>query len=195
MPADNSPMQLRRIVAVHISVRRKQARIMGKFQHFLNGLAVHIGALIAACGLSAGLAAQTVYKTVDGSGNVAYTDRPPLYQERGEKPLDVMEVEIERSDRELIAANRAAQKENERVNAVVEGIRNDQAAEDAAKAAREAEARAANCKLSRERLTKYSQARRLYRENEAGERIYLTEQEIDSERANAVRAIDQWCGN
>ncbi len=168
---------------------------MGKFQHFLNGLAVHIGALIAACGLSAGLAAQTVYKTVDGSGNVAYTDRPPLYQERGEKPLDVMEVEIERSDRELIAANRAAQKENERVNAVVEGIRNDQAAEDAAKAAREAEARAANCKLSRERLTKYSQARRLYRENEAGERIYLTEQEIDSERANAVRAIDQWCGN
>ena len=168
---------------------------MGKFHYFVNGLAVFIGALVAAFGLSAGAVAQTVYKTVDDAGNVAYTDRPPLQQEAGDQPLDVVEVEIQRSDRELIAANRAAEQENARVNGVVEGIRAGQEAEDAAELARKDEQRTANCKLARERLTKYSQARRLYREDEAGERVYLSEQEIDSERANAVRAIDQWCGN
>ncbi len=168
---------------------------MGKIQHCVNGLAVFSGALVAAFGLSAGTAAQTVYKTVDDAGNVAYTDRPPLQQESAEQPLDVMEVEIQRSDRELVAANRAAEKENARVNGVVESIRANQEADDAARLAREEQQRSANCKLARERLTKYSQARRLYREDEAGERVYLSEQEIDAERANAVRAIDKWCGS
>lgn len=168
---------------------------MGKFQYFVNGLAALIGALVAAFGISGGVTAQTVYKTVDGEGNVAFTDRPPLQQTGDDKPLDVLELEVQRSDRELIAANRAAEKENARVNGIVEDIRANHEAEDAAKQARKDEQRAENCKLAKERLTKYSQARRLYRKDEAGERIYLSEQEIDTERANAVRAIDKWCGN
>jgi len=159
-----------------------------------NGFAVLSSLLIV--GLSVGsVSAQTVYKSVDGEGNVSFTDRPPLQQEIGDKPLDVMAVEIQRSDRELIAANRKSTQSDARANGVAADIRANHEAEDAAEQAEKDELHAKNCTLAKERLTKYSQARRLYREGDDGERSYLSEQEIDTERANAVRAIDQWCGS
>lgn len=159
-----------------------------------NGFAVLSSLLIF--GLSVGsLSAQTVYKSVDDEGNVSFTDRPPLQQELGDKPLDVTAVEIQRSDRELIAANRKSTQSDARANGVAADIRAKHEAEDAAERAEKDELQAKNCTLAKERLTKYSQARRLYRESDDGERSYLSEQEIDTERANAVRAIDQWCGS
>jgi hypothetical protein len=53
--------------------------------------------------------------------------------------------------------------------------------------------RATNCKMSRERVAKYSNAMRLYRPGPNGERVYLTNEELDAERADANRAVDQWC--
>ena len=53
--------------------------------------------------------------------------------------------------------------------------------------------REANCKASRDRVAKYSTAMRLYRPGPNGERVYLTSEELDVERADAQRAVDQWC--
>ena len=159
-----------------------------------NGLAVVSTLLIM--GLSAGsLSAQTVYKSVDDEGHVAFTDRPPLQQEMGAQQLDVVPVEIKLTDRELLAANRATEKSEARANGVAADIRAKHDAEDAAALAKETEVRAHNCQLAKGRLTKYSQSRRLYRESGDGERSYLSEAEIDTERADAARAIDKWCGS
>lgn len=141
------------------------------------------------------VAAQTVYKSVDDEGNVAFTDRPPLRQQAGDKPLDIMEVQIRLTDPTVIAANRDETLKQERAQATADGIRQQQGAEDAERAARKAEQQAANCDLARARLKRYSEARRLYREDDSGERSYLTSDEIDAERVSAARAVEDWCGN
>ena len=43
-------------------------------------------------------------------------------------------------------------------------------------------------------MAKYEQARRIYRPGPEGQRIYLTDEELDAERANARRAVGEWCG-
>ena len=54
--------------------------------------------------------------------------------------------------------------------------------------------RAENCRLAQERLTTYSEASRLYKTTEDGERVYLSDEELDATRADAIRAVSDWCG-
>jgi len=147
-------------------------------------------------GLTGGgeLMAQTVYKSVDDAGHVAFTDRPPLQVEGDQRPLDIMDVQIQLTDRAVVAASREADAETRHANDAAGEIRQRQATEDADKLAREDAQRADKCDQAKSRLTRYSQARRLYRETADGEREYLADGEIDKERAGAVRAVDEWCG-
>ena len=62
-----------------------------------------------------------------------------------------------------------------------------------AEARTEMEARAAECEENRARLESYLQARRLYRENEAGEREYLDDEQILEARRKAEEAIQETC--
>ncbi len=55
------------------------------------------------------------------------------------------------------------------------------------------EARAAKCQQNRARLESYLQAHRLYRENEAGDREYLNEEQILEARRKAEEAIQETC--
>jgi hypothetical protein len=45
----------------------------------------------------------------------------------------------------------------------------------------------------RERLESYLQSRRLYRENESGERVYLDEDEVMTARAALQKKIQETC--
>jgi len=173
----------------------KQANMMGIYRRFNTGLGALTATLVLGLTASGSLSAQTVYKSVDEEGHVAFTDRPPLQQTDGEQPLDVMEMRIQLTDPELIAANRESAQADARANGVAASIRDEHDAEDAAEQAAKDKKRAENCDFAKARLTKYSQVRRLYREGSEGERVYLSDDEIDTERANAARAIDKWCGN
>jgi len=42
-------------------------------------------------------------------------------------------------------------------------------------------------------VTKYTEARRLYRDVGDGEREYLSDAEVDAERSDSVRAVNEWC--
>ena len=53
--------------------------------------------------------------------------------------------------------------------------------------------REAFCAAAKDRMAKYGSAQRLYKPGPDGERIYLTDEELDVERANASRAVDQSC--
>lgn len=130
----------------------------------------------------------SVYKWVDAQGIPHYSDQPPVDISSTELP-----IRFRRTDRGVLQARTQTNAELQRASEFREGQEQD--ADAAAEADRQkllAE-RASNCKLSRERVAKYSTAMRLYRPGPNGERVYLTNEELDAERADANRAVDQWC--
>jgi catalase len=62
-----------------------------------------------------------------------------------------------------------------------------------AQARTEMEQRAAKCQEHRARLESYLQSRRLYRENDAGEREYLDEEQVLEARRKVEEAIQENC--
>ncbi|MGH8193784.1 MAG: DUF4124 domain-containing protein, partial [Woeseiaceae bacterium] len=57
----------------------------------------------------------------------------------------------------------------------------------------EAEKRAEQCALYKERLQKFVTSRRLYREDENGERVYLDEEETVAARAKVQEQVLEYC--
>lgn len=136
--------------------------------------------------------AQTVYKWVDADGITHFSTRPP----RG-VPAEATPVRLQRSlqstedsaddssapSPELLAATELRKQQTE-----------EQAAEDAEVARQNAEMQAAACEKAKARVETYTNARRLYKPLENGEREYLTDDELDAERAKAQREVKELCG-
>jgi hypothetical protein len=131
---------------------------------------------------------SAVYKWVDAQGVPHYSDQPPLDVSATE-----MAIRFRRTDRGIIQARAQEKAELDAAAAVREGQEADADAAAEAERQRLLAERANNCKMSRDRVAKYSTAMRLYRPGPNGERIYLTDEELDAERADANRAVDQWC--
>lgn len=53
--------------------------------------------------------------------------------------------------------------------------------------------RARNCEASRQQLESYTTSHRLFRQGPDGERVYLTDAEIDAARAKAESNVAAWC--
>jgi hypothetical protein len=138
--------------------------------------------------VSGAAVAGDIYKWVDAEGNVHYGDRPVAPQsERMDiesRPTTAASVEAQTSA--LAASN------DRRAEARTA------ADEDAAAAAElraEAEQRAAKCAASRATMQRFVQSRRLYREDEAGERQYLDEAEMQAARQRVENDINEYCNN
>jgi len=69
----------------------------------------------------------------------------------------------------------------------------EQAAEEQTQANKNQQMRTENCSKAKTRLFTYETSRRLYRPLENGEREYLTDEELDSERAAAQKLVNEWC--
>jgi hypothetical protein len=130
----------------------------------------------------------SVYKWVDAQGIPHYSDQPPADISSTELP-----IRFRRTDHGIIQARAQDKAELEAASAIREGQEADVAAAAEADRQRLLAERASNCEMSRERVAKYSNAMRLYRPGPNGERVYLTNEELDAERADANRAVDQWC--
>lgn len=129
-----------------------------------------------------------IYKWTDENGNVHFGDRPA-----GEAPerLTIASNPTNRTAVQEQNASRAEQRAEAR-----------QAKEEAAAAAptkEEVQAAAAErtqkCATLRERMQKLVQSRRLYREDEAGERVYLDESETTAARAEVEQQIGEYCSS
>ena len=130
----------------------------------------------------------SVYRWVDAQGIVHYSDQPAADSSAEELP-----IRYRKTDRGALQARLKAKSELEEAGNVREGQESD--ADAAAEADRQkvlAE-REATCKSARDRVAKYTNALRLYKPGPNGERVYLTSEELDVERADANRAVEQWC--
>lgn len=138
-----------------------------------------MGALLAA---SAPATAYEIYKWTDEDGVVHYGDRPS-----GAGTERVIHLASESTSpapapapaAAAPAADPAAAPETKELT-------------EAEKRAREQE-RAKQCEMYKERLQTYLTSRRLYRQGENGERIYLNEEETLAARAKVQEKIVEFC--
>lgn len=142
---------------------------------------------IMLAGLATVAAAETVYKWVDTSGQVHYTDLPPT--ESGAKLLGMFEREQVLSGEE--AGGGDTQSNTYDAGPALEEAQGDQAA---ATVQRDLDqARSKQCKQAQERYKTYIESRRLYRETTDGKREYLTDAELAAARIEAKKAVDDLC--
>ncbi|MCC5793790.1 MAG: DUF4124 domain-containing protein [Chromatiales bacterium] len=150
-----------------------------------NAVRLLLAPLLLTCALAG---AQEVYEWTDLDGNPAYGDTPP-------PGADARPVQIRQRRGDRGAAQSAPQRPDELQQAIA--LRERQTANQAAaeRAERQDIVRMveANCASARERLERYTTAQRLFRLLPDGEREYLTDAELDAERAAAMLAVQEWC--
>jgi hypothetical protein len=132
-----------------------------------------------------GMASAVVYKWVDAQGKLQYGDRPP----------DGVKAEVV----ELLGTHSAGQARSTTARSDAPSpSKAGPATEDREKKAVEADVAATQqkqCADAQERYRKLIEGRRLYKTGDNGERQYLTSEEIDSERMNAKREVDEICNS
>jgi hypothetical protein len=135
--------------------------------------------------IAAPLFAADVYRSVDSSGNVVYSDRP---EREGTELIYVATPgtpSAARAQANSPAVPPAPALASEELSGEVLRERSpDEVAEE----------RARNCALSQERAERYRISRRLYRNLPNGEREYLSDAELDEARAKAEADVANWCG-
>lgn len=141
---------------------------------------------MAALALSSAVLAGEIYKWTDENGNVHYEDRP-----LGED-VQRMDVISRRTDNSAVQASIDARRDRESAREEARAQRNE-AEKTAAEARAEAAERAEKCTESRARMESFLQARRLYKENESGEREYLDDEQVMAARDRAQEQIQKYC--
>jgi Domain of unknown function (DUF4124) len=155
---------------------------------------------VVLAGLTAGAAAETVYKWRDSSGQIHYTDLPPRQSDA--KILGVYEQEAGTFE------DGPSEEGDEGDESGSEGSGNAPSETDpttseppvsadamAAVEADVAKAKVEQCKAAQDRYKRYVESRRLFRETPDGKRQYLTDQELADARARARQAISDTCGS
>jgi hypothetical protein len=159
-----------------------------------------IAKLIAAltmAGIGAIAGAETVYKWVDGAGQVHYTDLPP--RQGDAKILGVYQqesgsIDEEGADDDFIEEGDdtdSAPQVTDQPPPVSEPPISDEAR--AAAASDAAKAKVENCKTAQDRYQTYIQSQRLYRDTPDGKRVYLTDKELTEARARAKQDVVDFC--
>jgi hypothetical protein len=144
-------------------------------------------------------AAETVYKWVDASGQIHYTDLPPrqgdanvvsVYQQDSGVAEDDGSANANYSEEGGGDDNAQPSTQSGKPHSAEPPISQetmDAAASDAAKA------KVLQCKEAQDRYQRYLDARRLFRETPDGKRVYLTDQELTEARARGKQAVDDYC--
>ena len=131
--------------------------------------------------------ADEIYRSTDAEGRVVYSDRRP--------PGKAEVVRIESTPRDEAAALARARRDLENFAALDQQRKSDalakaakeKAAEDAAKSKEQ------RCTVARDRYRGLMEHSRIYRRDDAGERIYYSAAEIDAERIKSKQRMDEEC--
>jgi len=139
--------------------------------------------------VSTGAYADDIYKWIDENGSVHYEDRPS-----GEPSEERLQLSYNRTNSTTVSNRVQARRD-------ATATRQEAKDEAAAKKRTAAEERAAaedkleKCQTYRAKLKTMLESRRVYRENEAGERTYLDEAQRAEARSKAEELIEKTCGN
>ena len=128
-----------------------------------------------------------IYKWTDADGDVHYGDRPV-----GTDVERLHTTSNSSTDNDAVQASVEARHDREAARSESRSKR-DEADQAAADARAEAAQRDVKCQESRTRMQTYLQSRRLYQQDDAGERVYLDEDQTMQARADAQEMIQKYC--
>jgi hypothetical protein len=134
-----------------------------------------------------GAQAAEVYRSTDSNGTVRYSDRP---LDQNAKPVYV--AAAPHGSRSAPAPARPAAGEA-KDDAAKQGDANRGIQAETVSPAQQADIKAKNCEVAKQRKQSYSEAHRLFKTDEKGERVYLSDSEIDQARARADADVHTWC--
>lgn len=147
---------------------------------------VLLSALLATAGSAA---ASNIYKWTDEQGNVHYGDKPAP-----DASAERLAIESRSTDQAAVASLVDARREAREATRQQEAdaASETESPEEQRQAAAE---RAEQCTKFRERLQQYVQSRRLYKQDENGERVYLDEEEMIAARNKVQQQVQEYCNN
>lgn len=150
-------------------------------------LAIATASMLALIAASSVFASE-IYKWTDADGNVHYGDRPAgeetVVVAIASKPTDPSRVQAATEARHKALAARAEAK----TAAAAEGPSAEELKAEAAD-------RAQKCATYKAQMQQLVVSRRLYREDENGERVYLDESETLAARERVENQITEYCGS
>ena len=141
--------------------------------------------LILSVAMASAATASEIYKWTDEDGNVHYTDKPV------EPSSERMNIATRSTDNAAVQSQTQARLDRKAEAAEAAG--NKPAGQPPAALRAEKKQRAEQCSMYRARLTKFTQSRHLYREDDAGERTYLDEAETQKTRDKAEENVREYC--
>ncbi len=131
--------------------------------------------------------AGEIYKWTDADGNVHYEDRPTFGA-----PIERLAIASKKTDNSAVQARLEANRE---ARATAEQVASEAPPEMSREEVRaEQQKRTEQCQMYRARLESFINSQRLYREDDAGERVYLEEKEILAARTRVEEQIKEYCG-
>jgi hypothetical protein len=150
-------------------------------------LAIAVALTLAAAAAGTAVAGD-IFKWTDEDGNVHFGDRPegedPERLAIQSKPTDPAHVQAMVQAR----ADAAAKAAEEQAAAAPQGPSPEELQA-------QADARAEKCSKYREQLQRFVQSRRLYRQDENGERVYLDEEETQAARERVENQVQEFCSS
>jgi len=134
------------------------------------------------------IGAESIYKWIDDDDVTHFSAQPP--QGVGAERTT---ISTKHTNRQLTQARteKSAEQMGEASTRRQQG--REQAAENKALTQNNQQIRTENCAMARKRSETYNTSRRLYRKGEDGERNYLSDDELDNERAEAEQLVSEWC--
>jgi len=141
--------------------------------------------LLALALATAPLASAQLYKYVDKDGKTVYSDQPPVAGDSKRLRLDTTP-----GPAAAAPAKSALDKDKELEKGRKEARDQTKKGADTAKAAQAAEERCAN---ARSNYAVFDQGTRIMKRTPSGERVFLEENEIASEKAKARAEMDEAC--
>jgi len=148
-----------------------------------------IGSAALAMTVSASVFADDIYKWTDANGNAHYEDRPS-----GEPSEERLQFSYNRTNSSAVDQRMQAQRDagTARREAKEEAKSEQRTATESRAAAEEKQVK---CQSYRAKLKTMLESRRVYREDESGERTYLGETARAEARTKAEELIKETCGN
>lgn len=136
--------------------------------------------------LAAASSSAEIYKWTDEEGNVHYSDRPT-----GGENTERMAIRSRPTDPAKVQAERQARHDARVEAAEMESTAPQGPSPEVQQA--DAEDRAEKCERYRAREFEFTRARRIYKLDEGGDRVYYTEDEMAEARAKVEALVDEYC--
>jgi hypothetical protein len=145
-----------------------------------------MAALLAlALTVPAAVLASDIYKWTDADGVIHFGDRPS-----SDAAVQIVHISSDPTNRAEVQA-RVRARRDAGADAAKQAARNEGLTEEEIEA--QERERAEKCTMYKERLQAFLTSRRLYREDENGERVYLDEQETIAARAKVQEQVQEYC--